>query len=132
MILPLLIEKLKTEEGFREKPYQDTLGVWTFGYGFTFITEDEARAVLEIKAERAASDAADLFSCWDDLSATRQRVLAEIVFQIGKAGLSRFSRFRAAVESHDHEKAALELLDSLAAKQTPERWKRHTEDWKTG
>lgn len=34
---PALIEYLKQKEGFRANPYQDQAGVWTIGYGTTFI-----------------------------------------------------------------------------------------------
>jgi GH24 family phage-related lysozyme (muramidase) len=32
-----LLEFLKVKEGFRSEPYQDSAGVWTIGYGTTFI-----------------------------------------------------------------------------------------------
>ena len=33
----LLVDWIKGEEGFREKAYLDSLGIPTFGYGFTDI-----------------------------------------------------------------------------------------------
>jgi len=33
-----LLERILEHEGFSEKPYLDTVGVWTIGHGLTFIT----------------------------------------------------------------------------------------------
>ena len=45
-MLPSLYDKLvngiKKHEGFRDRPYFDSLGVGTIGYGTTWITEEEA------------------------------------------------------------------------------------------
>ena len=49
-MLPSLYDKLvnciKKHEGFRSRPYFDSLGVGTIGYGTTWITEEEADMLL--------------------------------------------------------------------------------------
>ena len=49
-----LVDFVKEKEGFRKDAYQDVVGVWTIGYGFTknvkpgdTITKDEAEERLE-------------------------------------------------------------------------------------
>ena len=56
------------------------------------------------------------------LNATRRDVLVEMVYQLGAKGVLKFKRMLAALEAGDYETAADEMLDSLAARQTPQRW----------
>jgi GH24 family phage-related lysozyme (muramidase) len=51
-----LIEFLKEKEGFRANPYQDSAGVWTIGYGTTFIkgvavTQNTAAVTKDVAIE---------------------------------------------------------------------------------
>src|SRR3990167_9981689 len=48
-----LIHFLKNEEGFRDKAYQDSGGVWTFGYGNTTSGGAPVRAGMSIAKENA-------------------------------------------------------------------------------
>ena len=50
------LKEIVAAEGFRAKPYQDTLGVWTIGHGLTFLTEDESLIVTEMKIEKILHD----------------------------------------------------------------------------
>ena len=79
---------LVEHEGFREKPYQDTLGVWTFGHGFTFITEEESRMVMEHRLKTdILPGVIDLCDTWETLTEARQIVLLNMAYNLGLAGL---------------------------------------------
>ncbi len=109
-----LVEKLKDHEGFRERPYQCSEGVWTFGYGFTYLTKDEADIVLRIKVRKLR---ARLYPWIRELSPERQDVIVNMAFNLGISGLMKFKKMWAAIEVGEWNKAAAEMLDSRWARQ---------------
>lgn len=138
--LELATNILKKEEGWRPTPYYDTLRYPTVGYGFKLAGQDaplpefylpkevgEVWLKYEIQAvyER-------LFNRVEHLDAVRAAVLVSMCFQLGYTGLSKFKRMWAAVEASDYEEAAKEMLNSLWARQTPERAERQAEMMRTG
>ena len=48
-------------------------------------------------------------------------IILEMVFQLGKTGVSKFKKMWSALKNNDYKKASEEMLDSKWAKQTPER-----------
>lgn len=125
-------EFIKEEEGFREKPYLDTLGVPTFGIGFTYITEEEADWILAKRLSEIETELRAKYRWYDNLNATRQDVLISMVYQLGFGGIAKFKKFIAAMERKDYDTAAVEMLDSLWARQTPNRAKRQADMIKNG
>jgi len=113
-----LIESIWRNEGFRPRPYQDHLGVWTFGVGFTYITEDESLYILRGRVNQ-------LYTWLDpDISPLReaqQEVLVEMAYQLGYDGLKKFEKMWLAIQAGDCETAVKEMLDSKWASQTPSR-----------
>ncbi len=88
---PALIAQLKIDEGLRLKAYQDTVGVWTIGYGHTGpevkpgLTWTQAQAeaalvedVLEHNAKLAAA-----LPWLNLLDPVRRRVLQNMAFNLG-------------------------------------------------
>jgi len=61
------------------------------------------------------------------LSDDRKAVLISMWYQLGINKLSGFSATLKALSAKDYNTAAKEMLDSLAAKQTPKRWKRQSD-----
>ena len=49
---------------------------------------------------------------WENLSDVRKRALADLCYNLGKARLSKFTKFLTAVKANDWEKAGAELVDS--------------------
>lgn len=123
---------IKEEEGFREKPYLDTLGVPTFGIGFTYITEEEADWILNKRLSEIETELRVKYRWYDNLNATRQDVMISMVYQLGFGGIAKFKKFIAAMERKDYDTAAVEMLDSLWARQTPNRAKRQADMIKNG
>jgi len=124
---PALIAMVARHEGFRAKPYRDTQGVWTVGYGRNLqdvgIRPDEARLMLENDLTVAMNDARFLFDDFGALSPNRQRVLVNMAFNIGRNRLAGFKQMWAALEREDYHAAAAEMMNSRWAKQVGKRAK---------
>ena len=132
---PTLRERLKAYEGFRERPYRDTKGKLTVGWGHLLerpYTAAECERLLSADIGRASSDAASLPTTGARLDAVRHDVLAEMCFQLGRRGVLRFERMLAAVRASDWETAAAEILDSQVAREQPRRWGSLADRMRTG
>ncbi len=113
-----LVDQLKRHEGFRGRPYWDSLGIWTIGYGFTSIRRDEAEVVLRMKIARLEKLLETRLQGLDD---TRRQVLLNMAYNLGVKRLLGFYRMWAAIERVDYELAALEMMDSKWARQVGPR-----------
>jgi len=116
----MLLKMLKRHEGFRGTPYQCSAGVWTFGYGFTFITEEEASCLLE-KRVKDIQDALEQYSWFPELNDVRKAVIIDMVFNLGAYGFTGFKDTIKALKVHEYETAAREMLDSKWARQVGNR-----------
>ncbi len=125
---------LKKEEGWRSLPYYDTLRYPTVGYGFKLAGQDAPlpefylpKEVGEVWLEYEVQSVYEkLFDKIEHLNPVRAAVLVSMCFQLGYVGLRKFKRMWTAVEASDYEEAAREMLDSLWARQTPERANRQS------
>jgi lysozyme len=120
-----LLHTTRIHEGFRSRLYHDSHGNLTIGYGCNIssgISIDEAEALMREHYKSVINGL--LFQEWfNDLSANRQRAMAEMAYQLGWAKVKRFRKMLAALALKDYEQAADEMLDSLWAQQTPVRAK---------
>ncbi len=113
-----LIAQLKRQEGYAATPYQCPAGVWTWGYGFTSITTDEADMVLRLKVLELRHA---LYERIYHLTPARQDVIVNMAYNLGLAGLGKFKRMWAAIEAGDFGRAADEMLNSRWARQVGNR-----------
>ncbi len=145
----LLRQLLMDEEGFNPKAHR-VEGIWHIGIGHNLeieqteeelailgnysmdtvhtlsLTEEQCYALFDIDVADALEDVQPTFMP-DELEAlgeTRRAVILSMVFQVGGAGFRKFKKFIAAVKDRDFRTASIEMMDSLAAKQTPARWER--------
>jgi len=120
-----LREQLMRHEGRNLKPYADTVGKLTIGYGRNLtdvgISEAEAQMLLDHDIQTAESELLNVFPWAGGLDAIRLRVLIDMTFNLGIAGLRTFKRFLAAVESGDYHTAAADMLESRWARQVGKR-----------
>lgn len=121
------ISLIKSQEGFRSTPYQDTEGVWTIGYGFALtggLTEREACLILEERVRKLRLRlpmVKTLKDIWPKLSETRRDVLISMAYNLGVAGLLTFRNMLQALQDSNYDVAADEMLDSLWASQVGTR-----------
>tara|TARA_R100000322_G_scaffold105487_1_gene67177 strand:- start:252 stop:674 length:423 start_codon:yes stop_codon:yes gene_type:complete len=123
-----LREAVKLSEGYRARVYKDTLGIDTIGYGFAIkdleLDEDICDMILDKKLNKLIKDVDNKFSFMDDIAVEAQDVVYEMCYQLGINGFSKFKKTIAYLRDEDYKMAAIEMLDSRWAKQTPNRAKR--------
>jgi lysozyme len=127
MDIEALKDQLILHEGLKLEPYECTAGKLTIGVGRNIedigITEDEARYLLDNDILRVCDELDRNLPWWRDLSDARQRVLVDMVFNLGISRFMQFQNTIAAIESGDYDKAADEMLDSRWADQVGNRAK---------
>lgn len=130
-------ELLKREEGFALRPKRCTEGKLTIGFGWNLdacgIRVDEAVYRLQNDIGEARHEAMIIFGDdWSALNDVRQAVVISMIFQLGFAGFSRFRMTISYIRFGDYEQAAINMLKSKWATQTPNRAKRCAEMMRTG
>lgn len=120
-----LAELIKRHEGKRNKPYMDTQGRITIGYGRCLdsvgISDEEALALFFHDLSRSISQAATAFPWMKDLDEARQDVVVSMVFNLGVGGVKKFARMLNALERKNYDRAASEMLSSIWASQVGKR-----------
>lgn len=124
----LLRTELMRDEGVKLKPYRDTVGKLTIGVGRNLddvgISTTEAEFMLSQDIERTLKALDAALPWWHGLDATRQRVLTNMAFNMGVAGLLGFKNTLAAVKAGRYDDAAAGMLASKWAGQVGDRAKR--------
>lgn len=122
-------------EGKRLLPYKDTVGKLTIGYGRNLtdrgISDDEAGFLLENDLNACVADC-ESFPWFAGLDPVRQRVLVDLRFNLGAAGIRRFTRTLQCVQAGDFAGAADGLLASKWAAQVKTRATRLAAMMRTG
>tara|TARA_B100001250_G_scaffold335901_1_gene302242 strand:+ start:722 stop:1159 length:438 start_codon:yes stop_codon:yes gene_type:complete len=133
MNMDRLLASVKKHEGYRNKVYLDTLGKRTVGVGHLCVEdfwEDDKEyeekflmTILEHDLQTAIKGAKDLMSengC-NDIDEIAEELIIEMIFQLGKTGVSKFRNMWKHLSAFEYSSAASEMLDSRWAKQTPNR-----------
>ena len=129
MNIDLLKLELTRDEGVRLRPYKDTVGKLTLGIGRNLddvgISADEADFMLSNDLnERVLPGLRKSLPWYSTLNESRQRVLANMAFNLGIDGLLKFRNMLAACQAGDYNLAANEMLNSTWAKQVGDRAQR--------
>lgn len=118
------IEQLKIDEGFKGKPYLDTVGKTTIGYGRNLddnpLTELEAEYLLQNDLNKVLKEAVKL-SYYSELNPKRRAVIINMIYNLGMPRFKKFKRMNAAIAARDYDLASVEMLDSKWAVQVGER-----------
>ena len=133
MNMDRLLASVKKHEGYRNKVYLDTLGKRTVGVGHLCVEdfwEDDKEyeekflmTILEHDLSDAIKGANDLMAengCMD-MNEKAHEIIIDMVFQLGKTGVSKFKNMWKALSGLQYSAAADQMLDSRWAKQTPNR-----------
>jgi lysozyme len=122
--LEKLITQLEHHEGVKTKPYVDTQGKLTIGVGRNLTDKglhpNEIRLLLLNDIKDAMMDA-NAFKWFEDLNEIRQRVVVDMLFNLGRSRFMNFRKMIVALNKQDFATAADEMLDSRWAKQVGRR-----------
>ena len=132
MDMDRLLQSVKKHEGYRNKVYLDTLGKRTVGVGHLCVEdfweddkeydEEFLMNILKDDLKNAIEGAERLLKNCLILDSLAKEIIIEMVFQLGETGVSKFKNMLKALEDGpDYQTAAIEMLDSKWAKQTPNR-----------
>lgn len=131
----MVTEKIKAEEGFKDRPYMCPTGHLTIGYGInlesTPIPKEVADLWLRMEVDKII-DQLSKYEWFSELSYDRHAVIIDMAYQLGVSGVLKFKKMIHAIKWHNWEAAASEMLDSKWAKQTPERANRNATVMRTG
>lgn len=127
-----MTEQIAYHEGFKHYIYDDSTGKQlksgmtihgtpTFGYGFTNIGPTEAANILSNRVAEIDRRLKDIFPYYLSLSDNRQRVLIDMLYNLGLTRLLAFHDFLSAVSNQDWITASNEMLDSKWATQVGKR-----------
>jgi lysozyme len=124
MDMQKLRDQLSRHEGLSLKPYLDTVGKWTIGIGHNLsdkgISEKIAFSLLDEDIQDAFDYIDHNFSWFPALDEVRQRVIADMVFNLGPK-IKQFKTMLAAIEAKDWKRASESMLNSLWARQVGQR-----------
>ena len=122
-----LIDSIKKHEGYVGIVYKDSLGIDTIGYGFAIKDLELDKDICDIILERKLHDLEDSvnlkFSWFMYMPQEIKNVVLEMCYQLGVNGFSKFKKTISFLQDRQFEEASVEMLDSLWAKQTPNRAK---------
>lgn len=132
------ITLLKRFEGYSAVPYLDSEDYMTIGYGnllsktvidpaeiLLVISEPVALLMMRTKADALYIILGRTLPFFLSLNIPKQDVLVSMAYQLGIEGLMDFKRMLAALHNAEYKLARTEALDSLWAKQTPNRAAHH-------
>ena len=130
-----LIKQIKQHEGFRSTVYECTEGYDTIGYGFAIkdlkLDEDIAELILIRKLATLQERISHAFGWFHNSPDEVKDIVTNMCYQLGISGFSKFKKTIYLIETEQYEDASIEMLDSLWAKQTPNRAKELSEALRT-
>ena len=141
MDIEKLREEIKYDEGSVNEIYLDHLGLATFGIGHlvtewdeeygwevgTPVSEDRCNEVFDSDIQIVLADCEQLYSDFNELPEEVQRIIANMMFNMGRPRLSKFKGMKAGVDARDWNKAADEMVDSRWYRQVTNRAERLVE-----
>ena len=141
MDIEKLREEIKYDEGSVNEIYLDHLGLATFGIGHlvtewdeeygwevgTSVSTDRCNEVFDSDIQIVLSDCERLYPDFNDLPEEVQRIIANMMFNMGRPRLSKFKGMKSGVDARDWQKAADEMVDSRWYRQVTKRADRRVE-----
>ena len=135
-----LTRQLRADEGVKPQAYQDHLGYWTIGVGRLIdarkpgsgLRAHEIDYLLRADIDDRIDQLTRRLPWFQDLDDARKGVLLNMSFQMGVDGLLGFKNTLRMIERGDYSAAAEGMLNSLWARQTPDRAKRMVDQMRTG
>lgn len=131
-----LIDQLRIHEGVEKTVYNDSEGIPTIGVGRNLrdrgLSDDEIDYLLSNDIDIVVNELDKVMPWWRDLDEVRQRVLCDLVFNLGMPRFSGFKKSISYMKQQMWDQAANELLDSKWARQVGRRAQTLSEMMRTG
>ena len=131
-----LIDQLRIHEGVEKTVYNDSEGIPTIGVGRNLrdrgLSDDEIDYLLSNDIDIVVDELDKVMPWWKDLDEVRQRVLCDLVFNLGMPRFSGFKKSISYMKQQMWDQAADELLDSKWASQVGRRAHTLSEMMRTG
>ena len=135
MDIDKLREEIAYDEGSVNEIYLDHLGLPTFGIGHlvidsdpeygqavgTPVSEDRCNEAFDKDVQTVISDCNILYPDFDELPEEVQRIIANMMFNMGRPRLSKFKGMKRGVDARDWNAAADEMVDSNWYRQVTKR-----------
>ena len=145
MNMEKLQEELENDEGVKYEIYNDHLGYPTFGIGHlildsdpeygsstgTEVSEDRVKEAFASDVVGVVSDCETLYPDFEELPEEAQRIIANMMFNMGRPRLSKFKGMKRGVDAKDWNAAADEMVDSSWYRQVTNRAERLVERMRT-
>lgn len=121
----ILKAQLPTDEGYRKKPYRDTVGKLTIGIGRNLddvgVNDGEIQLMLDNDIERAVIVASRVVPTFETLSDMRKAVVCNMAFNMGERVFGGFHDTLQAIAEERWDDAADHMLQSRWASQVGAR-----------
>jgi len=138
MNIEQLREELKVDEGVKYEIYLDHLGLPTCGIGHlitdqdpehglevgTKIDEERVNELFDKDIQVTIQECKYLYNDFDDLPEEAQRIIANMMFNLGRPRLSRFLKMKQHIDNRDFVSASEEMKDSKWYRQVTNRAQR--------
>ena len=132
----LLVQELTMDEGKRNKPYVDTVGKVTIGVGRNLtdngLSNDEIKYLLMNDINGVLAELDNALPWFRGMTDNRQRVLANLTFNMGLPTVLQFKATLAAMQVGRYDDAADGMLASRWANQVGDRAKRLADRMRAG
>ena len=133
-----LRDELKIDEGVKYEIYLDHLSLPTLGVGHlikdtdpenglpvgTKIEEERVNELFDEDIQVTIQECKYLYNDFDDLPEEAQRIIANMMFNLGRPRLSRFLKMKQHVDNRDFASASEEMKDSKWYRQVTNRAQR--------
>lgn len=120
-----LLASVRLHEGFRDRPYKDTVGKLTIGYGWNIDDTPLCREAAEVQMVHKLLECEQALikrlEFYNNLTQARKDVLIEMCFNLGVEGFFGFKNTIRLMRESKHENAAVQMLKSTWAKQVGQR-----------
>ena len=138
MNIEQLREELKIDEGVKYEIYLDHLGLPTCAIGHliqstdpehglevgTKIDEERVNELFDEDIQVTIQECKYLYNDFDDLPEEAQRIIANMMFNLGRPRLSRFLKMKQHVDNRDFVSASEEMKNSKWYRQVTNRAQR--------
>ena len=133
-----LRDELKIDEGVKYEIYLDHLSLPTLGVGHlikdtdpenglpvgTKIEEERVNELFDEDIQETIQECKYLYNDFDDLPEEAQRIIANMMFNLGRPRLSRFLKMKQHVDNRDFVSASEEMKNSKWYRQVTNRAQR--------